>query len=137
MPLVGECCWGLVAEGLVWPVVVVVVSPVFEEDLGFVEGVEGLDVGVLPGGSGFDVVGSGAGVAAPVAECFGDEFGPVVAADVGRCAPSGLDQALEDGNGLVGVDRAGRDAGERLAGVFVGDVEDLDRPAISSGIKDV
>jgi hypothetical protein len=34
------------------------------------------------------------------------------------------------------IERAGK-AGERFAGVFVGDVEDLDRPAISSGIKDV
>jgi hypothetical protein len=40
---VGECCWGLVAERLVGPVVVVLVPPVFEEDLGFVEAVEGLE----------------------------------------------------------------------------------------------
>jgi len=82
-------------------------------------------------------VGTGAGVAAPVAERFGHQFGSVVASDVGRCAPSGLDEVLEDADGLVGVDRAGCDAGERLAGVFVGDVEDLDRPAISGLVEEV
>jgi hypothetical protein len=43
MPSAGKCRGGLVVEGLVWPVVVVVVSPAFEQDLGFVEGVEGLE----------------------------------------------------------------------------------------------
>ncbi len=123
---------------------VVFLSPVFEEDLGFVEAVEGLqveelaaevaverlDVEVLPGHPGFDVAGSDAGVAALLFQCLGDEFGAVVATDVDGCSPSALDQALEDGNGLVSVDRAGGKAGERLAGVLVGDVEDLDRPAV-------
>ena len=98
MPLAGECCWGLVAEGLVGPLLVVVVSPVFEQDLGFVEAfegleveqfaaevaVEGFDVGVLPGGSWLDVVGGDAGEAAPLFQGFGDELGAVVAADVLR-----------------------------------------------------
>jgi hypothetical protein len=69
MPSLGEFCGGEVGEGLVGAVVVVFVSPVFDEDLGFEEAVEGLevqefvaefavegfDVGVLPGCAGFDV----------------------------------------------------------------------------------
>jgi hypothetical protein len=98
--------------------------------------VERFDVGVLPGCARLDVAGTGAGVAAPVAECFGDELGSVVAAQVlGRTA-SLLDEALEDADGLVGVDRAGRDAGERFAGVLVGDVEDLDWPTISGLVEE-
>jgi hypothetical protein len=58
-----------------------------------------------------------------------------VAQVLGRTA-SLLDEAFEDADGLIGVDRAGRDAGERLAGVLVGDVEDLDRPAISGLVEE-
>ena len=79
---------------------VVLVSPVFDQDLGFVEAVgelqveelaaevavEGLDERVLPGGTGFDVAESGAGVAAPLFECLGDEFGAVVATNVDGCS---------------------------------------------------
>ena len=36
--------WGLVVEGLVGSVVVVLEAPVFDEQLGFVEGVEGFHV---------------------------------------------------------------------------------------------
>jgi hypothetical protein len=66
MPLRGEGCGREVAEGLVGSVVVVVVSPVLDQDLRFVEGVEGLqfeqfaaevavegfEVRVLPGAPG-------------------------------------------------------------------------------------
>jgi hypothetical protein len=44
MPVAGEGCWGLVVEGLVGPLLVVFLAPVFEQDLGFVEAVEGLEV---------------------------------------------------------------------------------------------
>jgi hypothetical protein len=61
--------------------------------------------------------------------------GPLSVAQVlGRTA-SLIDEALEDADGLIGIDRPGRDAGERLAGVLVGDVEDLDRPAISGLVE--
>ena len=67
-------------EGLVWSAGVVFGTPVLEHDSGFEEvgevlgveafvsqaSVEGLDVGVLPGGSGLDVGGVGAPDAAPV-----------------------------------------------------------------------
>jgi hypothetical protein len=43
MPVSGKCCRGLVAERLVGPVVVVLAPPVFEDDLGFVKAVEGLE----------------------------------------------------------------------------------------------
>ena len=75
MPVAGECGRGLVAEGLMRPVVVVFVSPVLDEHLGLEEAVEGLeieqfvsevaverfDVGVLPGCAWLDVAGTGAG----------------------------------------------------------------------------
>jgi hypothetical protein len=116
-------------------VVVVLPPPV---DLGFVEvvkglefeefpaevAVEGFDVGGSARGARLDVAGGDAGPAAPVFECLGDEFGDVVAADMGGCL-SALDEVVEDADGLVGVDRAGGEAGEGLAGVLVGDVEDL------------
>jgi hypothetical protein len=151
MPSTGECRGGLVAEGLVWSVVVVVVSPVFEQDLRLVERVErlhleqfasqmpveGLDVGVLPGCAWLDVAGTAAAEAAAVAERLGDEFGAVVATDVLRRWPVQGDEVGEDVDGLVGVDRAGRNAGERLAGVLVADVQDLDRPAVSGLVEEV
>ena len=93
MPSSGEFCGGEVAEGLVWSVVVVFEAPVFDEDLGFEEAVEGFefeefasevaverfDVRVLPGGTGLDVGDAYAMEPAPVAQGVGDEFGSVVA----------------------------------------------------------
>ena len=73
------------------PVVVVVVAPVLDNDSGFEQvrevldveafvseaAVERLDMGVLPGGAGLDVGGVGARGRAPVAQCVGGELGPV------------------------------------------------------------
>jgi hypothetical protein len=135
---------------LVRAVVVVFVPPVVEEELGFEEGVEGLeveefvaevaveglDLGVLPGGAGLDV-GDGGGVeAAPVFECFGGQFGPVVAADEGGSVASLFDHSLERVDGVVGGDPAGRRGGEGFPGVLVRDREDLDRPPVSRAIDE-
>jgi hypothetical protein len=43
---------------------------------------------------------------------------------------SGLDEVVESVDGPVSVDRAGGEVGEGLAGVLVGDVEDLGRPPV-------
>jgi hypothetical protein len=79
-------------------VVVVLQPPVLDQELGFVEGVEGFHVeqlvsevaverfgvGILPRSTGLDVGGGGVVEAAPVVECLGDELGTVVAADEAR-----------------------------------------------------
>ena len=99
-PVVSVGGGGEPAEGLVWPVGVVLGSPVLEHDLGFEEvgevfgveafvseaSVEGLDVGVLPGGSGLDVGGVGAPDAAPVPQRGRDELWAVVHAQMLRAA---------------------------------------------------
>ncbi len=99
---------------------VVVVSVVRGEDLGLGEGrellnveqlvtqagVEGLDPGVLPGRARIDVGGGGERRLAPLGEDAGGELGPVVGTQVRRRAAALGDQALEDRDGLVGVDRA-------------------------------
>ena len=72
--------------------------------------VKRFDVGVLPGSARLDVGGCDAGKAAPVFERLGDEFGAVVAADVSGCLLSGLDEVVQNGDGLVGPDRAGLQA---------------------------
>ena len=50
---------------------------------------------------------------------------------------SALDEVVESVDGLLGVDRAGGMAGERFAGVLVGDVEDLDRPPVGGSVVEV
>jgi hypothetical protein len=90
-------------------VVVVVLLPVGDEDLGLGEaaelldgeqlvanpGVERLDVGVLPRRAGLDVGGPGLRETAPVAQRVRGELGPVVAANELRGAATGLDEPLE------------------------------------------
>ena len=89
---------------------VVLEPPVVEQELGFVEtvegfhveelaaevAVEGFDVGILPGCSRLDVAGRDAGEAAPVAECVGDELRAVVAADQLGCLAAPIDDPLEN-----------------------------------------
>jgi hypothetical protein len=105
---------------LVGSVVVVLLLPVVDEDLGFVEGVEGfqveefaaevavegLDVRVLPGCSGLDVGDRRASEAAPVSEGFGGQLGPVVATDHRWRGATLFDDPLERANGVVGAQAA-------------------------------
>jgi hypothetical protein len=56
--------------------------------------------------------------------------GPLSVADVGGCAASPLDDLFEHADGVVRGDPAGCRGGECLAGVLVGDGQDLDRPAV-------
>jgi hypothetical protein len=135
---------------LVGAVVVVLESPVFEEELGFVEcveafhveelaaevAVERFDVGVLPGCSGFDVAGVGVVEAAPVAKGLAHEFGAVVAADHPGRAAALLDDPFEHTDGLVGTDPPCCRRGECLACVLVGDSQDLDRSTVGGSVAD-
>src|SRR6516225_7323116 len=106
-------------------VVVVLVPPVVEEELGFEQGVErlqveefaaevaveGLDVGVLPGCAWLDV-GDGRSVeSAPVLQGCGGQLGAVVAADESWCATPPLDDPFQRANGVIGGDPAGRRGG--------------------------
>ena len=89
-----------------WPVVVVLDSPVLEHGFGFGDvgevldveafvsqaSVEGLHERGLPGRSGLDVGGLGAPDPAPVPQSGRDEFGAVVHAQVRRRAPA-VDEA--------------------------------------------
>jgi hypothetical protein len=59
-----------------------------------------------------------------------NELGTVVAADQLGCVASSRDDLLERAEGVVGAYPAGGGGGECFAGVFVGDGEDLDRPAV-------
>src|SRR6516162_1079286 len=92
--------------------------------------VEGLDVGVLPGCAWFDVAGLDACEAAPVAEGVGDEFGAVVAADQLGCLAAAFDDPLKRLDRVIRAEAARCSGGQRLAGVLIGDGEDLDRSAV-------
>ena len=122
---------------------VVVLAPVFDDDGGFGEtaelldveqliaqaAVEGLHVGVLPWRSGLDERRPGTPEAAPVAEGVRGQLRPVVAAHVRRRAAL-TGEAFEHVDGLVGVDASGDVDRERFAGELVDDVEQLDtRPS--------
>lgn len=122
-------------------VVVVVVSPVFEDDAGFEEvgevldveafvseaAVERLDPAVLPGGARLDAGGVGGRVPAPVPQRVGGELGTVVHAQMGRCASSGGDLG-DDFDGAVGVDAVTDVDGQGFSGELVDDVEQLEAP---------
>ncbi len=62
------------------------------------------------------------------------ELGPVVGAEVRRRGAALGDQALQDRDGLVGVDRAGPLDRQRLAGELVDDVEELQLAAVGSRV---
>jgi hypothetical protein len=147
-PGTGEHIRRLVAERRVGAVGVVVLAPVFDDDDGFGEAaelleveefvagaaVEGFDVGVLPRRSGLDERGLGPRVATPVSEGVGGQFRAVVAAHVlGRAAQGG--EPFEDGDGLVCVDASGDVHRERFAGEFVDDVEQFDDAAVGGLIE--
>lgn len=124
-------------------VVVVLLSPVGDEDLGFEQRVElldreqlvahpgsvGLDPGVLPGRAGVDVARAGSGEAAPVPEGVGGELGAVVHPDEAREGAPPADDLVEAGDDGVGVDGVGDQVGQRLPGELVDDVEDLEDPS--------
>lgn len=129
-------------EGGVGTVVVVLVAPVGDEDLGLQESVElfdgqqlvahagavGLDPRVLPGGAGIDVAGAGTPEGAPVAQGAGGELGSVVATDEARVPAAATDDLVEGGHGGVGVDGVAGEVAQRLPGELVDHVQDLDDP---------
>src|SRR3954447_10177051 len=144
----GEHARGLVAQGRVGSVGVVVLAPVFDDDGGFGEAaelfdveqfvaqaaVEGLHEWVLPGRAGLDERRPRPSEATPVSERVRGQLRSVVTAHVrGRAALVG--EALEHGHGLVGVDAAGDVDRERLAGELVNDVEQLDHAAVGGLIE--
>ncbi len=129
-------------------VCVVVGSVVRGEDLGFGEGrelldveqlvpeagVEGLDPGVLPGRARIDVGGAGERRLAPLGKDPGGQLGAVVGAEVRWRGAALGDQAFEDRDGLVGVDRASALDRQRLAGELVDDVEELQFAAVGGRV---
>ena len=121
-PGLGVVGRGQVAQGAVGSDGVVLDPPVLDQHPGLEQAVEGLDgeqlvaqpaaealhIGVLPGRARLDVAGPGAGEAAPVAQRVGGQLGAVVAADEPRRGAALGDQAVQDGDGGVGVDPCGR-----------------------------
>ena len=94
---------------------VVLISPVLDEDLCLEETVEAfevqqfvsklaverLDVGVLPGSTGLDVGRRDAVKSTPVPKCRGGELGTVVTTDVSWGDFAFCDKVFEDPNGPV------------------------------------
>jgi hypothetical protein len=134
--------WGLVAQGGV-AVVVVVVFPVADDYLGvgqrpeagdveaFVAdaGVERFDVAVAPGLSGRNEVQTNL-PRSRVSHGAASQFGPVVTAQHRReCAALG-GQAVEFSDQVLAGDAALDHPAETFAGVLVDDRHDLDRPPI-------
>ena len=99
------------------------------EDLVAKPGVEGLDPGVLPRRARVDVGGCGRALLAPVAQDASGQLGAVVGAQVLR-RPVLADEAPQDFDRLVGVDRAIDLDRQRLAGELVDDVEELELAAV-------
>src|SRR4051812_38703116 len=65
-----------------------------------------------------------------------DELGAVVATDQLRRPAALLDDLFEDADGLVGTHPPRGWRCERLAGVFVGDGQDLQRPPVGGAVTD-
>lgn len=86
--------------------------------------VEALDEGVLPGGAGLDVGDRRAGQATPVPQRPGDELGTIIHPLVPGRSPLG-DEALDDGDDLIGVAAAADAPGQGFTGVLVDDVQQL------------
>jgi len=97
-------------------------------------GVEGLDPGVLPGRARIDVGSVGEPRLAPLGEHPGGQLRAVVGAQVRRRPAALGDQALEDHDGLISVDRAPALDRQGLAGELVDDVEELQLAAVSSRV---
>src|SRR5215211_7843579 len=139
---------GQAAEGGVGPVGVVLDPPGLDHDLGHGQAgelleveqlvthaaVEGLDVGVFPRRAGLDVPGPGAGQAAPLPQAPRDQLRAVVGAQVRGHAPLG-DQAVEHGNEIISAAPAPHPHRERLAGVLIHDVGQLQPPPISGLVE--
>ena len=129
---------------------VVLLPPVFEEELGLEQGVEGLhveelvaevrverlDVRVLPGSPGLDVGDRDSAEAAPVLQRLGGQLGAVVAADVGGGAAPPFDDSFERLDSVVRGDATSRWDGQCFAGVLVGDRQDLDWPTIGGAVDE-
>src|SRR5207244_12585401 len=96
---------------------------------------EGLDIGVLPRRARVDVGAPCLREAAPVLERVGRELRAVVAADaLGRAAAEG-DEAVERGDGLIGVDPPATLDRKRLARELVDDVQQLQDVTVGSLVK--
>ena len=128
------------AKCQVRPALRVVGPPVLEQRLDELAGeqlvpdprAEGLDVGVLPGRAELDVARSGTREAAPVAQRVRGQLRAVVRADVlGGAATKGR-QTIKHRHRGVCVDVPLAADGERLAGVLVDDVQELDDPTVLS-----
>ncbi len=127
--------------------VVVVVFPVADQDLGVWQRVEAVDVEALVAGPAVerldvpvarwrarrDVGQSGAG-AGPVGHRVADELRPVVGPEH-RGGASGGDEVLEVGGEPVGGDRPFGEPADVLSSMFVDDRADLDRPALFVGVE--
>src|SRR5664280_303056 len=132
-------CGGAPAQGGVGPVAVVLGAPGIDNNLGHGQGgelpdveqlvadppVERLDERVLPRGAGFDELGAGAGESAVVPQRPGDHLGAVVHPQLLGSA-AGSDQTGQLGDDVVGGAMAGDPHGQRLPGVLVDDVEQLE-----------
>jgi len=92
-------------------------------------GAVGLDPGVLPGRSGVDVFGLGAGESAPVAQRVGGELWSVAAPDVLGAPAPGRGDLVQARHCRVRVYRAVHQIGEGLPGELVDHVADLDLAA--------
>jgi hypothetical protein len=84
----------------------------------------GLDPGVLPRTTRFDVARSCAREAAPVPDGVRGEFWTVVTADEVRKA-AGSGDLVQGGHGGIGADGVGDEIAEGLSGELVGDMEEL------------
>lgn len=73
--------------------------------------------------------------AAPVAQGVGGQLRTVVTADEAGMAAPALDDAVEAGHGGIGVDGVTDEIGQRLAGEFVDDVEELDGAARGGDVE--
>src|ERR671910_94401 len=143
-PPLGVLGGGEATEGRVGSVGVVLDAPGFDDDLGFEEGaelldveqlvagptVEALDEGVLPGRAWLDVGRRRVVEPAPVAQGPGDELGPVVHPQVFGRAAFG-DEPFDDGDGVIGGAGGGGVHCEGLAGGVGGGPSP--RPPVAGG----
>ncbi|CTQ63541.1 hypothetical protein LA5094_06347 [Roseibium album] len=126
-----------------WTLGIVVFPPLFNQDLRFLQAVEGfsvkqfisetgveaLAVSVFPWRTRFDVRGLGTHSVDPVPDGLSNEFRPVVRSDVGWDSPKN-EEIYQRVNHVGGIELSLHSDRQALAGMFIQDVQGPERLSI-------
>jgi hypothetical protein len=138
--LLGKLGRGQVAQGAMRPALIILDSPLFDNDAGFQQRakdfpiqtfiaqlvMEALDEGLLPRRPWLDVDGFDVVIGHPISDSVSDELRAVVAAQMFGQSVA-VDRCLDHGDGIDGPDGPGDMGCQRLLGVLVDEGQDSKR----------